>query len=97
MYALNREECQEINRAWEDVEAMLQNKIATLEVALEVAKDEVSRAFADDFDSAIEQIKVVQPNIDTSPLDPFKSVVDGQIVDEYQGSKTATFLYFDKL
>ncbi|ESW21786.1 hypothetical protein PHAVU_005G099000 [Phaseolus vulgaris] len=81
-YARHREERQVANRGWESTESMLQNKVSTLDVALEAAKDEVSRSFVDGFNGAIEQFKVLQPNVDTSPLDPFKSVVDGKIVDE---------------
>jgi len=49
---------------------------------LEVAKDEISKSFVDGFNGALEQFQVVQPDIDTSVFDPFKTVVDGKIVDE---------------
>ncbi|KAK7356409.1 hypothetical protein VNO80_15680 [Phaseolus coccineus] len=40
------------------------------------------QSFVEGFNGAIEQFKVVQPDMDTSVFDPFKSVVDGQIVDD---------------
>jgi len=61
---------------------MLQNKVSTLDAALEATKDKVSRNFVDGFNGAIEEFKVLKPDVDTSPFDPFKSVMDGKIVDE---------------
>jgi len=81
-YARHREERQASNRAWEDTEALLQNKISTLDAALEAAKDEISKSFVDAFNGALEQFQVVQPDIDTSVFNPFNSVVDGKIVYE---------------
>ncbi|KAK7354012.1 hypothetical protein VNO80_19468 [Phaseolus coccineus] len=79
-YARHREECQATNRAWESTESILQDKILTLDTALEAAKDAISRSFVEGFSEAIEQFKVVQFDIDTSVFDPFKSVVDGKIM-----------------
>ncbi|KAK7369661.1 hypothetical protein VNO80_11703 [Phaseolus coccineus] len=59
---------------------MLENKISTLDAALEVAKDEISKSFVEGFNGALKQFQVVQPNVDTSMFDPFKSVIDGKIV-----------------
>ncbi|KAK7331820.1 hypothetical protein VNO80_28561 [Phaseolus coccineus] len=81
-YARHRKEHQATNRAWETVEAMLQNKISTLDAALEIAKDEISRSFVEGFNGAIEQIKVIQADLKTLAMDPFKSVVDRKIVDK---------------
>jgi len=36
----------------------------------------------DDFHGAVEQIKVIHPDLDILFMSLFKSVVDGQIVDE---------------
>ena len=81
-YVRHGEERQVANQGWESTESMLQNKVSTLDVVLEVTKDEVSWSLVDSFNGAIEQFKVFQPDVDTSPLNPFKSVVDGKIVDE---------------
>jgi len=54
---------------------MLQNKIATLDAALETAKDEISKSFVEGFNRAIKQFKVAQSDVDTSLFNPFKRVV----------------------
>jgi len=81
-YARHRDDHQATNRAWQNTEATLHNKINILENALEVAKNEISRSFVDGFQGAVEQIKLIQPDLDISCMGPFKSVVDGWIADE---------------
>jgi len=79
-YTRYRDEHQVVVQTWKSTETMLQNKIAILDSALETSKDEISRSFVEGFNRVVEQIKTINPNIDTSPLDPFKGVVDGQIM-----------------
>ena len=69
-YARHCKEREAVNRAWE----------STLDTSLETAKNEIAHAFVNGFKGAVEQVEVVQPDLDTSLLDPFKSVVDGKIV-----------------
>jgi len=61
---------------------MLQNKINTLKNVLEVAKNEISQAFVDGFHGVVDQVKVIQPDLDTSDFGPFRSVVDGKNVNK---------------
>ncbi|KAK7372805.1 hypothetical protein VNO80_06193 [Phaseolus coccineus] len=59
---------------------MAQDRDDTL--VLEATKDEISQCFVEGFNEAIEQFKLVQPDIDKLVFDPFKSVIDGKIVDD---------------
>jgi len=61
---------------------MLHNNISTLDTTLEIAEDVISYNFVEGFNGVIDQFKVLQPDMDTSTLYPFKSVVDGKIVDD---------------
>jgi len=48
-YARHRKEHEVANRAWESTEAMLHNKINTLDTTLETAKNEIAHAFVNGF------------------------------------------------
>ncbi|ESW05698.1 hypothetical protein PHAVU_011G201800 [Phaseolus vulgaris] len=73
-YARHRDERHAANRAWEYTENMLQDRISTLNTALETVKDESGRCFVEGFNGALEQFHVLYPHLDTSTFDPFKSV-----------------------
>jgi len=63
-------------------EHLLQNKVQTLDTALEAAKDEIARGFVDGFSAAVEQFCALYPALDQSEFDPFKIVVDEKIIEE---------------